>query len=212
MGKIKIDWLQARQDYLSNQEISLTDISNRYAICLSRVKKVAVKERWTQLKDNVKRDAYALSYQTVSDSYKEYFTRTLKISRYLQNVSLSYLEKCFEVLENVKPTLKFALHFIPMLTRLVAMAMRLERELYPQKLIHQTAVEMNDEANGNQEESPMSPELKQIYYQIFKAELLGNKMEIIVRNRSNDKVFEYTYDFSVKYKDRLELTHPTCSS
>lgn len=188
MGKIKIDWLLAQQDYLSRKETSLTDIANKYVISLSQVKKVAAKKKWKQMKDDMWKRAYITSYKEVLDSTEQYTTRRLKIARYLQNVSLWGLNKCFEILRVIKPSPRF----LSLYVKILSMGMKLERELYPKELIHKVAREMYEKEKDNH---PTSPQLEKIYYEVFKAELTGNKVELIIKNHNNDKVFEYKYDF-----------------
>jgi len=197
MGRIKINWILAQQDYISCKETSLTDIARKYVISLSRVKQVAIMKKWKQTKDNIWERALVTSHKTVLDSCEQYVIRTSRIARYLQNTALRNLKKCFEALEEIKFTPKHAIHFLPGMVRIVAMGMKLERELYPKELIHKTTCELYEGRNDDQE-NPMSPQFKTIIYEVFKAELTGKKVELTIKDNNDNMVFENKYDFFVQ--------------
>jgi len=46
MSKTKINWLESYQDYLATKEMSLRDVSEKYGVSYSRVKKVSMLKRW----------------------------------------------------------------------------------------------------------------------------------------------------------------------
>ena len=127
MSKTKINWLEAYQDYLATKEMSLRDVSEKYKVSLSRVKKVSMTRKWTITKSRVWEAAREAAINETIDSTKELIIRHSKAARYLQETGLKLLK---DYLKKTKVT-----EVNPcFLLRMIVLGLKIERELYPEEL------------------------------------------------------------------------------
>ncbi|HUS60287.1 MAG TPA: hypothetical protein VMX76_02815 [Nevskiaceae bacterium] len=128
MGKVKINWLEAFQDYLSDEKITLNEIAKKYGVSLSRVKKVSMIRKWKQTKDGIWEKARETAIEETVGSTKELIKRHSETARYLQKVGIDGLKAYFKTR---KPSeLKTSL-----LLRMIVLGLKTERKLYPEESI-----------------------------------------------------------------------------
>jgi hypothetical protein len=171
MAKTKINWILAQQDYLASKEISLTDISKRYGISLSRVKKVSMTQGWNATKNRVWEAARLAAIEVGIDSTKDVIKRHSKAARYLQETGLRLLK---EYLRKTKVT-DLSPHF---LFRMIVLGLKAEKDLYPQELIikyHRAKLEKEERLED------VSPELLKAVNEVLKMELCKKKPLSVVK-------------------------------
>ena len=127
MGKTRVNWILAQQEYLASKEASLSDIARKYCVSLSRVKKVSMKNRWSETKKRVWEKARELAINESVDSAKEMIKRQSETARYFQEKGLELLKQCLELIKPEKLQ-------ISTMVRMLVLGLRTERELYSEEL------------------------------------------------------------------------------
>jgi len=123
--EIKENWrLQGKIDYISDKDMSLENVANKYGVHLSAVKKEAVKSKWTEDKDKIWERAEQQAITEVEEGIEDLIKRHGKTARSLQFMGL---EKLNEDRKNKKLKQSVA-------ARLVTEGLKAERELYPKEL------------------------------------------------------------------------------
>lgn len=144
MGKIKINWLQAQQDYMSSRETSLKDISQKYGISLSRVKKVSMKQRWSEARNRIWETATQAAFEETTDSAKTLIERHTEAARYLQEAGIKELKRRIrnKQLSGIKANL---------FLKMILVGLKAERALYPKELVTQNRVESLEDDGFSEE-------------------------------------------------------------
>jgi len=127
MGKVKINWNEAYQEFLVTDGMSLKDIAEKYGISYSRVKKVSMTRKWTITKSRVWEKAREMAINETADSAKELIIRQSKMARYLQEKGMELLKK---YLKKTKVT-EMSPYF---LLRMIIVGLKIERDLYSEEL------------------------------------------------------------------------------
>ena len=161
MGKVKINWLEAYQDYLVTKEMSLRDVAEKYGISLSRVKKVSMIRKWTITKNRVWEAARETAINETIDSAEELIIRHSEATRYLQETGLRLLK---EYLRKTKVT-EINPYF---LLRMIVLGLKIERELYPDSL-------RQEHQNTATSTEGHSEALTEAIYEVFREKLIGRK-------------------------------------
>ncbi|MFH1610562.1 MAG: hypothetical protein ABIA91_01605 [Patescibacteria group bacterium] len=168
MGKTKINWLEAYQTYLQDEKMSLKDISIKYGISLSQVKKVSMNQKWKQTKDKIWEKARETAIKKAYDSATELIIRQSEIAKYLQEVGLKGLKLYLKI---TKPNeIKSSL-----LLRMIKLGLKTERSLYPDNLIIQSQQNTSESTKG------ISNELTEAIYEVFRQKI-GRKRPNIHSN------------------------------
>ena len=130
MGRIKIDWQKAFQEYLSNKNMSLTDISDKYGVSLSRVKKVSMIQKWKQTKDSIWENARITIIEESGDTAEETMRRHKIMAICLQETGIRWLKIYLK-------TTKAKDINVNAMIRMLFLGLKTERELYPKDLIYE---------------------------------------------------------------------------
>lgn len=128
MGRLKIDWLRAFREYLSSGTVSLVEISNRYGISISRIKKVSMSQKWKQTKDKVWENARITIIQESGDTAEEMIKRHKAMAIFFQETGMKLLEFYLR-------TTKVKDINVNAMIRMLFEGLKIERELYPRDLI-----------------------------------------------------------------------------
>ncbi len=127
MGKTKVNWIIAQQEYLVSKETSLSDIAKKYSVSLSRVKKVSMKNKWYETKERVWESARKLAIKETVGSTKEMIKRQSETVRYFQETGLKLLKKCLKSISPEKLR-------ITLMLKMLVLGLKTERTLYSEEL------------------------------------------------------------------------------
>jgi len=161
MGKVKINWFEAYQEFLATDGMSLRDVAEKYGVSYSRVKKVSMARKWTIAKNRVWEAARESAINETMDSAKELIIRHSKIARYFQETGVRLLKKR---LKDKKTALSDALCL-----RMLVLGLKTERELYPQNLIIKESEKSVEKNRG------FSKALDEAIYEVFKKKIIRKK-------------------------------------
>jgi hypothetical protein len=163
MGRIKIDWSKAFQEYLLNERMSLKEISDKYGISLSRVKKVSMNQKWKQTKDRIWSNARMAIINETGDNAEEMIKRQKVISIYLQETGM-------RLLKHYLRTTKVKDINVNAMIKMLFLGLKTERELYPRDLIDREFRQMIQGEEINEQEYSM--ELKAAIDESFEKDYL----------------------------------------
>ncbi len=77
MKRIRIDWLEAKREFLLDYSMSLKDVADKYGFSYSKIKKVSAKREWFKDKKRVQALISEVLMTELENSIKErYFRRT----------------------------------------------------------------------------------------------------------------------------------------
>lgn len=127
MGKIKINWILAQQEYLTSKEASLTDIAKKYGVSLSRVKKVSMKNKWYETKEHIWESARELAIKESVGSATEMIRRHTEAARYFQDTGMMLLKRYLKMVKNDEIRISTML-------KILMLGLKTERELYADAL------------------------------------------------------------------------------
>jgi len=139
MGKIKINWILAQQEYLASKEVSLTDIAKKYGVSLSRVKKVSMKNKWYETKERIWENARELAIKESVGSATEMIRRHTEAARYFQDTGMMLLKRYLKIVKKDEVR-------IPTMLKILILGLKTERELYADALKNYVS-KTSDDAN-----------------------------------------------------------------
>jgi hypothetical protein len=127
MGKIKVNWILAQQEYLASKEASLTDIAQKYGVSLSRVKKVSMINKWYETKERIWESARELAIKESGSSATEMIKRHTEAARYFQETGLRLLKRYLKTVKEDEVRISTML-------KILILGLKTERELYADEL------------------------------------------------------------------------------
>lgn len=170
MSRTKIDWLKAEQDYLNNNRLSLMDISQKYGVSYSRVKKVSMDKGWYQKRQRIIEKGKEQIEEEAEKSLAEQIKQHRKDATYVKNVALAEIKKRAESghLENES---------LATLVRMIGISLRELRETFPKSLVIE---ESSPEPKG------LSQELEDAINEVFERKLTSRKRSKCKERSLND--------------------------
>lgn len=132
MAKSRINWILAQHDYLISCDTSLTDIAKKYDISLSRVKKVSMKQRWSETKEKVWEKARENALVETGQSAKDLLIRHSRIARYFQETGVKFLKTCISC--TFDKDFNKDINNIHLMLRMLTLGLKIERDLYSEAL------------------------------------------------------------------------------
>jgi len=181
----KINWTQAKADYLADQKLGLEELAKRYGVSYGWVKIVAMREGWTALKIQSQSNIEKKAIEKTEGSAADLIARHARVTTYLQKAGIKYLKLILDEIEDLMITgdevgarkvIKSLIYnkiITPnVLLQMATEGLRGERELYPKQLQISGGVTLEGEG--------LSPELEKVVYDAFKQQLLE-------RSRKNSK-------------------------
>lgn len=93
MDKQKVDWLIIEQDYLSNRTLSLKDISKKYSVSHSQLKKISMKMVWNKRRKALLERGKKQIEADVGKSILEQIKEHKKDAIYVKNTALAEIRK-----------------------------------------------------------------------------------------------------------------------
>jgi len=177
MARKKINWSQAKADYVADQTLSLEQLAKNYGISYGHLRNVAMKEGWTKLKEEKQSNAEKKALEEVEGSLSDLIVRHVKVARYLQSAGIKYLKFILDEIEDLmtvgdeKGARKLIKSLIynkiispNVLMNMVSEGLKAERELYPKQMKVSGGVTLEGEG--------LSPELEEVIYEAFKQKLI----------------------------------------
>jgi hypothetical protein len=92
---MKINWLKAEKEYISDESVSQKDISAKYGVALKRVNERSQKRQWIQRRAEAIEKARQIMMETIPESMAAFNTR-----KFLQGKTVS--DRGVKVLEDPK--------------------------------------------------------------------------------------------------------------
>lgn len=181
MGKVKIDWLLAEQEYLADRRKSLEDISIKYGVSLSRTKKVAARNRWQEKRDSVWKEAETKALEETVCSAKRLIERHAYTAQFMQREGIRLLKDYLGSLSrsDYDPSL---------IIRMITEGLKAERSLYADSLIIK---EQQKESEAEQEH--FSPELLEAVHEVFVKKLGRKRPRLWAFTKQKTRVGESPY-------------------
>jgi len=188
-SKTKIDWLKAEQEYLSDNQASLSDIAKRVGISHSRLKKVSMEKGWHEKKKKLiekgKQQIELEAEETITEQIKQH----RRDATYIKNTVLTEIKSRVEngQLRNEN---------LSILTRLLDIGLRELRESFPKNLV----------ISENQPEpihESVSPDLEEAISDVL-AYKVGRKRPSIHFDEGRRKRWENNIDEYLNHKKTKE--------
>lgn len=88
----KIDWKRAKIDYLTNEELSLSDIAAKYGIDLGHLYNIAAEEKWKELREEIKAKSEEKLKLIVSETIADIKIRHANIGKTMQAQGLNAIK------------------------------------------------------------------------------------------------------------------------
>lgn len=147
MAKKKINWVQAKADYIADSTIGLKDIAKKHGISYSKITKTSSAEGWVKQKEESQKNIEIKAIEEIEDNAKDLIVRHAKVARFLQAAGVTYLREITEHLKDHPEILKsknpaVLTKFIRALSVMVEKGLSAERELYPKQMKIEGDVEM----------------------------------------------------------------------
>ena len=89
----KIDWLKAREDYTSNERVTVTDIANKYGVSRKSVSKKANKEDWNKLREESSQIVHTKVTDQRANKISVATNRHIQIGQAFQGAAIKALKK-----------------------------------------------------------------------------------------------------------------------
>ncbi len=94
----KINWEQAKADYIGTRETSLKMIAEKFKVSYSYLRKISQREGWVKEKEERWKEAGEDALDKIQDSMAELIVRHAKVGRFLQTIGLQSIKKKYEQL------------------------------------------------------------------------------------------------------------------
>jgi len=178
----KINWEQARAEYVANRSMSLKEVAEKYAVSYDYLRAVAQKESWRSDKERRWSDKQKEALEEVEGSIKDLIIRHAKVARFLQAGGIKRLQKRLKDLDILDGNPQLAKKISQMddrtLLAMVSEGLKAERELYPKQM--QIQGDIGIKAVG------ISKALDAAIYEAFRKRI-GRKRPSIHSKNSNKK-------------------------
>jgi hypothetical protein len=187
----RIDWNQAKLDFIADPTLTLEDIATKYKMGYKRVRTVAAKESWTKLRTEKQAKVGDKALDKLENKMADMVVRQTKVSQYLVSAGTKYLKFILDEIEdllavgNDREARKLIKQLIynkiispGLLMEMIGEGSRIERELYPKET--KLAIDANIEGEG------ISLEMEEVVYDALRAKL-GRKRASIHRGNKNKK-------------------------
>ena len=89
---MKVDWLEAKTLYLTDNKLSYRDISDKYGVSLKQVKKWGARQQWREGRQEVSKLAQTKITENLAESAAETNQRHAEMYQQAQELTLAYLE------------------------------------------------------------------------------------------------------------------------
>jgi hypothetical protein len=147
MANKKINWTQAKTDYIADPKLGLRDIAKKHGISYSKITKVSSEEGWVKQRNESQSNIEKKAIEEVEGTVKDLIVRHAKVARFLQAGGVTHLRTIVnhlsehpELLKSKNP--KILVSFINVLSLMIDKGLGGERELYPKQMKIEGDVEM----------------------------------------------------------------------
>ena len=91
MGKKRVNWIKAREDYVLDPTITLENISDKYEVSVTVVKERSSKEKWVNLRQEVDKYLAETLPTQAGETQAQYLSRAFKEGKILSDIGLKTL-------------------------------------------------------------------------------------------------------------------------